>query len=383
MYMSMKSRQVGLCLVCNDTAVGINFGVPTCMPCKAFFRRNAVKLGRIDFICQEDGDCPVTYESRRICNCCRLAKCFRVGMQKSLILSDAERLARKELVQKNRQKRGQLMMQNLSIIPPTTIHYLGQKAPTYLSSSDQTLLTNIFGTYEHIFEITTQCQYQPFPAIEHKYVHTFFNEYEERHKILIEYFKHIPEFNNLFIDDKIRLIRNHFGGMITISELMLSRSLTENLIASLNNLFGIDRAKIIIQNAERILTYIYDPILLKLILIILSLSSGINRYRNDTDMDRIFYDTSAIFIGQNVYVELLWRYLLSKLLSEHDTVKFLNKLVLDLLYLQRSCFTVERYMNNLGHEIDQMTPLVQSMWPKSENIDNRDYENDIDMESYS
>ncbi|CAF4192621.1 unnamed protein product [Rotaria sordida] len=100
-------------------------------------------------------------------------------------------------------------------------------------------------------------------------------------------------------------------------------------------------------------------------------------------MDRIFYDTSAIFIGQNVYVELLWRYLLSKLLSEHDTVKFLNKLVLDLLYLQRSCFTVERYMNNLGHEIDQMTPLVQSMWPKSENIDNRDYENDIDMESYS
>ncbi|CAF2966032.1 unnamed protein product [Rotaria sp. Silwood2] len=121
-YTSMKSRQVGQCLVCNDAAVGINFGVLTCMPCKAFFRRNAVKLGTIDFICQEDGDCPVAYESRRICNCCRLAKCFRVGMQKSLILSEAQRLARKELVQQNRQKRAQLMIQNLSLVRTTYLY---------------------------------------------------------------------------------------------------------------------------------------------------------------------------------------------------------------------------------------------------------------------
>jgi hypothetical protein len=41
---------------------------------------------------------------RRVCNCCRLAKCFRVGMQKSLILSDGEKQARKDLIQQNRQK---------------------------------------------------------------------------------------------------------------------------------------------------------------------------------------------------------------------------------------------------------------------------------------
>jgi len=32
------------CLVCGGRAVGINFGVHTCPPCKAFFRRNATKL---------------------------------------------------------------------------------------------------------------------------------------------------------------------------------------------------------------------------------------------------------------------------------------------------------------------------------------------------
>ena len=43
--MKMVLRKHGPCLVCGDDAIGVNFGVPTCMPCKAFFRRNAVKLG--------------------------------------------------------------------------------------------------------------------------------------------------------------------------------------------------------------------------------------------------------------------------------------------------------------------------------------------------
>ncbi|CAF3323324.1 unnamed protein product [Rotaria socialis] len=380
--MSIKSRELGLCLVCNDVAVGINFGIPTCMPCKAFFRRNAVKLGTTDFVCQEDGDCPITCDSRRMCNCCRLAKCFRVGMQKSLILSDAEKLARRELIQKNRQKRAELMKtQNSSLILVSDLCALGHRQPTYLSSSDQTLLTNIFSTYELIYEKKTRCQYELFPSLAHTSVHSFFNEYEERHKILIDYFKNIPEFSNLIVDDKIRLIRNHFGIMITINELMLSRTMHDNLSASLKNIFGIHLATNTIRGSERILSYIHDPVLLKLVLIILTLSSSINKYRDDTDIDRIFDNSLAIFAGQNIYVELLWRYLVSRLSTEQNTVKFFNKLVLDLLFIQLACFNVERYMSNLQDEVDQMKPLMQSMWPKSKKLDELDYDEDMCMKN--
>jgi len=63
---------------------------------------------RRQFVCQNDGDCLVTYKYRRSCNCCRLAKCFRVGMKKSLILSNEEREARNKLVEENRLKRGKV-----------------------------------------------------------------------------------------------------------------------------------------------------------------------------------------------------------------------------------------------------------------------------------
>jgi hypothetical protein len=42
---SSTERVRGPCLICGAESIGSNFGVPTCMACKAFFRRNAVKLG--------------------------------------------------------------------------------------------------------------------------------------------------------------------------------------------------------------------------------------------------------------------------------------------------------------------------------------------------
>ena len=40
-----KEEEEDQCLVCGDQSIGLNFGIQTCAPCKAFFRRNAIKLG--------------------------------------------------------------------------------------------------------------------------------------------------------------------------------------------------------------------------------------------------------------------------------------------------------------------------------------------------
>ena len=43
-------------------------------------------------------------------------------------------------------------------------------------------------------------------------------------------------------------------------------------------------------------------------------------------MDHIYDNTQVIFASQNHYVELLWRYIISRVPSEREAVKFFNKL---------------------------------------------------------
>ncbi|CAF3443939.1 unnamed protein product [Rotaria socialis] len=360
----MSTRSLGQCLVCDDEAVGINFAVPTCAPCKAFFRRNAVKLGRRDFICQHDGDCPVTYKSRRFCNCCRLAKCFRIGMQKSLIRSEAEREARKQLVEQNRRKRFQtLSKKSPALIRPSNLLILSQSQPQSISPSDQTLLTNICSAYERTCIAAKVEQCPSFPSLKHASVHTLLNDYTDRQKAVIKYFKLIPEFDQLSMCDKICLIRNHFCITLSINEATLSSDISPKLMDSITVLFKPEISSNLVQCIKLLHSYNRDRTLLKILLIIKSLCSGMNRLTHEADMDRSYDDTLAIFAAQNMYVELLWRYILSRFPSELYAIKFYNKLMRDLMFVQRVCFMTESYINSLTNEIQKMNPLIQSMWP--------------------
>ncbi|CAF1492211.1 unnamed protein product [Rotaria magnacalcarata] len=362
----MSTRTLGRCLVCDDEAIGINFAVPTCAPCKAFFRRNAVKLGRRDFICQHDGDCPVTYRSRRLCNCCRLAKCFRIGMQKSLIRSEAEREARKQLVEQNRRNRSQTLSKTSSaLIRPSNLLMFPQSQPQSISPSDQTLLTNICSAYERTCIAAKVEQSPSFPSLKRASVHTLLNDYTERQKAVVKYFKLIPEFDQLSMCDKIRLIRNHFCITLSINEATLSSDISPKLMDSIAILFKPEISSSLAQSIKLLHSYNTDRMLLKILLIIKSLSSGINRFINEADMDQIYEDTLAVFAAQNIYVELLWRYLLSRFPSELYAIKFYNKLIRELMFVQRVCFMTESYIYSLTNEIQQMNPLIKSMWPIS------------------
>jgi len=158
------------------------------------------------------------------------------------------------------------------------------------------------------------------------------------------------------------LLQNHLVETVVVSYQTLSTHISKILVTSIGNVYGPILSNEVKQIIERLFAYTYDPIILKLILIIETLSSCVNRYHSGRNMMHVYDDPSAILSGQNIYVELLWRYLLSRLPSERDAVKFFNKLVLDLLLFQRISLLVEQHVSNLDHEIDQMNPLIQSLW---------------------
>ncbi|CAF3666549.1 unnamed protein product [Rotaria socialis] len=363
----MPRKPHGQCLICDDDAIGINFGVPTCMPCKAFFRRNANLVGTRDFICQHDGECLITYKYRRSCNCCRLAKCFRVGMKKSFILTDEERESRNKVVAENRLKRGKIPKpQTIVWMQLPKLLSVSPNSTQYLSPLDEALLSNIFHAYEKTCIAARNAQFPSFPAAKYDSLHEFFNEISLAFPVFIEYFKLIPEFENIMMDDRIRLLKNHFCIIVSINEFLMHPETSSNLVATWTNLFGIDVTERLLKRNQLLDAFLYDFILLKLVLIVLVLSSSNSRNIDDVDLDLICDNSLLILSAQNIYVELLWKYILSRTDNEKDAVKFFNKLMMCILYVQNIDMYIDGHICGLTHEINQLEPLVKIMWPKTD-----------------
>ncbi|XP_033324953.1 nuclear hormone receptor HR96 [Megalopta genalis] len=92
-----------ICGVCGDRALGYNFNAVSCESCKAFFRRNALK--NKDFRCPFKENCDITPVTRRFCQKCRLDKCFSIGMRKEYIMSEEDKVLKRQKIEQNRAKK--------------------------------------------------------------------------------------------------------------------------------------------------------------------------------------------------------------------------------------------------------------------------------------
>ncbi|CAF5016297.1 unnamed protein product, partial [Rotaria sp. Silwood1] len=138
------------------------------------------------------------------------------------------------------------------------------------------------------------------------------------------------------------------------------------------NIFGLDITKRLFRRNRIIEQFIFDPIILKVVLIIFVLSSGDIRNTVRPDRNVICDSPLSILIGQNVYVELLWKYLLSRLPDERHAVIFFNRLVMFILFAQKLHLEVDDYIQNFKDEIEQMDPIIQSILPQTDKEDHND-----------
>ncbi|XP_067928716.1 nuclear receptor subfamily 1 group D member 2-like [Watersipora subatra] len=71
------------CLVCNDKASGLHYGVLACEGCKGFFRRALQDIGDPSRRrCYYSKSCEITITTRNRCQYCRLQKCLSLGMSR-------------------------------------------------------------------------------------------------------------------------------------------------------------------------------------------------------------------------------------------------------------------------------------------------------------
>ncbi|XP_036394417.1 thyroid hormone receptor beta-like isoform X3 [Megalops cyprinoides] len=94
-----------LCVVCSDKATGYHYRCITCEGCKGFFRRTIQKNLHPTYACKYEGKCAIDKVTRNQCQECRFKKCIAVGMATDLVLDDSKRLAKRKLIEENRERR--------------------------------------------------------------------------------------------------------------------------------------------------------------------------------------------------------------------------------------------------------------------------------------
>ncbi|XP_078501813.1 thyroid hormone receptor alpha isoform X2 [Lissotriton helveticus] len=70
-----------------------------------FFRRTIQKNLHPSYSCKYDGCCIIDKITRNQCQLCRFKKCIAVGMAMDLVLDDSKRVAKRKLIEENRERR--------------------------------------------------------------------------------------------------------------------------------------------------------------------------------------------------------------------------------------------------------------------------------------
>ncbi|XP_026863250.1 hepatic nuclear factor 4, beta [Electrophorus electricus] len=189
-----------LCSICADKATGKHYGASSCDGCKGFFRRSVRKNHA--YTCRFSRQCVVDRDKRNQCRYCRLRKCFRAGMRKEAVQNERDRIS----CRREGHGVGTLTVDVL-LKAETSVHQCSAATPP-------------------VCDISTKKTARAADVCE---------SMKQQLLLLVEWAKHIPEFCELPVDDRVALLRAHSAEHLVLG--VTRRSLPFDDIILLGNDF--------------------------------------------------------------------------------------------------------------------------------------------------
>ncbi|ELT99607.1 hypothetical protein CAPTEDRAFT_167148 [Capitella teleta] len=195
------------CVVCGDAATGYHYRCMTCEGCKGFFRRTIQK--NLQYHCKWNNNCAIDKTTRNQCQFCRFRKCIDVGMATDLVLNEKQRIAKRKLIEDNRERRRAETV-TIKAKPDT---------PTSddLTDEDQNIIDDIVIAYEQTAIKVTKTY--PVPDDEsvpkEKVDENSIDVWQQLAEVMtpsivkvVEFAKRVPGFLQLNVDDQILLLKS-------------------------------------------------------------------------------------------------------------------------------------------------------------------------------
>ncbi|CAF1495054.1 unnamed protein product [Adineta ricciae] len=345
-----------VCQVCADQSAKKNYGGISCSSCRTFFRRNAFPT-KESIKCRYDSHCEVNLLTRKVCAACRLSKCLAIGMSPDYIRKE-------DLSQKNRKLR-QMKDKALPVVTIPQQSALDMPNDTHhlcLNPSDRMLISNVihaFDTFNPVSEVRRTMLSISTTAQDALQIVQLMSSF---YQSLQSFISSIPDFRILTPTEQCSLFQRNMLGLLCIGGMYFMRELgvfdrPENEMLVLpfygNELF--QQARLICQQLE------CDPVVFKLLLVALAFSSNCYMLHNRANVDRdsLLFGTFRLLGSQNVYIELVWKYLVYTYGHQYSVQQF-SVLVKQILGSVK--FSFDMYENNQIHQdfIDQLTEHIDT-----------------------
>ncbi|CAF1578220.1 unnamed protein product, partial [Didymodactylos carnosus] len=305
--------------------------------------------------CRFSDSCDVNLETRRHCTYCRLKKCFSVGMKKQWIRTEDEKLKKRRQIENNRRIKQQKATQLISSI--NLLHDDTSK----LSMDEWTLLNNITYSYDQracMSTIATLTLSSSLITVIKFPVHGYVNWKLNVMTDLLAYFKLIPEFQQLSLDDQVLLTKLNLRIILPMNYCLIHSVIKQSsyiqtiiLISDIDS--NIIRSSTAI--AQTFNSFIQDPLIMKLMLIILLFTT--NLLTLDTTISFELIQLNYIQHVQLYYTQLLWTYLTYKF-GEYDAQVLLMKLTFKCLKMQYNVCEIYDFIRK-NVDSDRVQPLVK------------------------
>lgn len=227
-----------------------------------------------------------------------------------------------------------------------------------LTSTDWSLIHHLSEIYDkRLFELkrTSLEKY----SSETSTIIDFLNDEESVYRNLIEFYKQIPLFQNLHLDDQILLIKSNLTHLVHLHHI-LKDHFQEN--AQMGHLMSewinLDFHKQMSKNRRSLDYFIEHPLVLKISLVMLIFIINLSQSPSK-ELSIDFLDRRSIIKNQNLLITLLWKYL-HRIYDEKHAIKGIQLIVFQYLRYQSLIEDMEMIVSNKFHS-NQFHPLTKSV----------------------
>lgn len=227
-----------------------------------------------------------------------------------------------------------------------------------LTLDDWSLINNISHAYD-IWALDGETNPINNYSLTNSLLKDFLNDEHQVYSNLVQFFKQIPHFKQIDVEDQVLLIKCNITHLVHIHHVLKDQFVENPQIGLyMSKWINEDFHQQMSKTRHSLNYFIRHPIILKISLVVFIFIINLSRLPFE-QLSFELIDKNLLIENQNIFITLLWKYL-NVIYNENDAIKATQCIVFQFLRYQLLMNEMETIINRQYHP-DQFHPLTKSV----------------------